>query len=161
MKHYIKTLAFVFVLTTTGVLAQNQSTDKPLKVKIKEGKDMVVIIDGKTYDSEILELIDVNKIESVSVLKDEKSKEKYKTKTGVIIIATKGKVKVKVTEKDKKTEIPSSKEPLILVNGKKISREEMSKIDPNDIKSIEVLKGEKAVKQYNAPDGVIIIKLKK
>jgi len=53
-------------------------------------------------------------------------------------------------------------DPLVIIDGKAISIEEMHKINPETIESIEVLKGEYATNLYGekAADGVIIIKSK-
>ena len=53
--------------------------------------------------------------------------------------------------------------PLIIVEGKKISKEDMDKLDPSTIESMSVLKGESALKAHGqeGENGVIEIKLKK
>ncbi len=55
------------------------------------------------------------------------------------------------------------KEPLIIINGKKISKNEMKKLDSKKIKNINVLKGENAINKYGkkAKNGVIEITTKK
>jgi hypothetical protein len=40
------------------------------------------------------------------------------------------------------------REPIYILNGKVISKDEMNKINPNTIESINVLKGEKAIAKY-------------
>ena len=52
--------------------------------------------------------------------------------------------------------------PAFYVNGEKVTEFEMKAISPNDIESINVLKGENAIKKYpeDGKDGVIEIKLK-
>ncbi len=69
------------------------------------------------------------------------------------------------TKKDgekKKTTIISSnddKDPLIILDGKEITKKEMEDLDADTIKSIDVLKGAKAIKKYGkkAKDGVVVI----
>lgn len=53
-------------------------------------------------------------------------------------------------------------EPLIIIDGKESSRAEMEKISPDDIESIEVLKGQTAVEKYGekAGNGVVIINMR-
>ncbi|MFH7005434.1 TonB-dependent receptor plug domain-containing protein [Flavobacterium bizetiae] len=53
-------------------------------------------------------------------------------------------------------------EPLYILNGTLISANKFSKVNPNDIESIKVLKGIEATSIYgsNAMNGVIIITLK-
>jgi hypothetical protein len=70
-----------------------------------------------------------------------------------------------ITNKGK--QIPESKKPVYVVDGKVMSEAQFNKtISPNDIKSIDVLKGEKAgklVEKYGkkAENGVLLIELKK
>jgi len=52
-----------------------------------------------------------------------------------------------------------SKDPLIFIDGKKSTKEEMENLGSDVIKNIEVLKGDKVIKEYGkkAKDGVILI----
>lgn len=62
--------------------------------------------------------------------------------------------------KNTNPEIPKALENvLIIFDGKEISKEEMQKIKPENIKSMQVLKGENAIEKYGdkGKDGVIII----
>jgi TonB-dependent SusC/RagA subfamily outer membrane receptor len=56
----------------------------------------------------------------------------------------------------------SGEEPLIFIDGKKASKKKMDKLDPDQIESINVLKGDKALEKYGkkAADGVIEITTK-
>ena len=53
--------------------------------------------------------------------------------------------------------------PLMIVDGKEMTEGSMEDIDPEDIATIDVLKGDKAVEKYGekAKNGVVIIKTKK
>ena len=53
-------------------------------------------------------------------------------------------------------------DPVYIVNGSKINKEEFGKISPNSIKKVDVLKGESATSMYGADavNGAIIITLK-
>ncbi len=53
-------------------------------------------------------------------------------------------------------------EPAFFLDKKQISKEEMNAINPNDIESINVFKGEQAIKQFGPEfaTGVVVIKLK-
>ncbi len=57
---------------------------------------------------------------------------------------------------------PAMKNPLIFVNGKKITKDEMNKIPGESIEKVEVLKEESAIEKYGseANDGVVLITLK-
>ncbi|MEY3208614.1 MAG: hypothetical protein RL064_645 [Bacteroidota bacterium] len=70
----------------------------------------------------------------------------------------------KIVKKDSGEQASSKmdmNQALIMVDGKKVSEEQMKKINPNDIVSVNVLKGEKAV-TYGAAgsNGVILIQTK-
>ncbi len=56
-----------------------------------------------------------------------------------------------------------SKDALYIVDGKEISYEQMNAINPNEIKKMNVLKGDKAIAEYGdkGKNGVIIIETKK
>jgi hypothetical protein len=58
--------------------------------------------------------------------------------------------------------LPVNDNVLIYVNGKKTSKSDLEKIKPDDIESINVLKGQSAIKTYGdgAKEGVIEVKLK-
>ena len=53
---------------------------------------------------------------------------------------------------------PSGKAPKYIVDGVEVK--DISSIDPKMVQSATVLKGEKAIELYNAPDGVIVITTK-
>jgi|LGVF01.1.fsa_nt_gb hypothetical protein len=57
----------------------------------------------------------------------------------------------------------STKIPLYILDGKVINKESMDSINPNDIESMQVFKGDEAIKRYgdSAKNGVIVISLKK
>lgn len=56
----------------------------------------------------------------------------------------------------------SDNDPVLIVDGKRYENSSVLKdIDPKQIKSITVLKDEAAMKTYDAPNGVIIVDLKK
>ena len=63
---------------------------------------------------------------------------------------------------DNNTAIPKVK-PLIFVDGVKMTEKEMKAISPNDIESVNVLKGDQAIKKYaeDGKVGVIEIKLRR
>ena len=50
--------------------------------------------------------------------------------------------------------------PDVYIDGKKYEYSIIDLLDTDKIESIDVLKGEKALKEYNAPNGVILIKTK-
>ena len=65
--------------------------------------------------------------------------------------------------KSKVTFLDEGKDPLIFIDGKKASQKKMDKLNPDQIESIHVWKGDKAMEKYGkkAQDGVIEITTKK
>jgi ribosomal protein S8 len=145
----------------SSILAQetNEAVKKKLKVTIKENDNPDVYIDGIKYNHAIIDLLDKEKIASISVLKDEKALERYNAPNGVILIETKAKKEdqVKIRFKDGNN---NEAQPLIIIDGKKVAKGDLEKLNPEDIGSIDVYKGENAIKKYNAPNGVVIITTK-
>ena len=136
---------------------KNNSLTEKLHVKLKDGAQPDIYVDGKKFDFS-LDLIDTEMIASVFVLKGEKAIKKYNASNGVIVVTTK-----KKHESDKangKTNF-NGKTPVIIINGNVSNKETLDKLSPDDIEKIEVFKDEKAVKKYKAPNGAIIITTKK
>ncbi len=172
----------LIAITTISGMAQEviNKADKTKKgkstfVEIKEDSKPLIIIDGKEYDTSILDIIDKDKIESVAVYKGERARELYDT-TSVIIISMKKTLKITIEEADDtkkenstiktrnrvKVDISSDENsPLIVIDGVVVSKEELDNISPDSIESIEVLKDEKSMKKYKTENGVILIKMKK
>ena len=163
-------------LITAMTLAQEAKTevdpkDKTQKtvIEVKEGENPDIYIDGKKYDRHILDLLDPERIESVSVIKGEKAKEEYDAEA-VILVKTKIKTDLKPQEynlganDNKGVYIRSyvgSASPVIVIDGKIEDQETLAIIDPDRIQSISVLKDEEALKKYGTRSGVILITLKK
>ncbi len=154
MKHLILSLCIVLSSIT---LIQVQNSTNNLNVAVKNNAKPDIYVDGKKFDFP-MELIDKDKIESVSIMKDKELLKKYNAKNGVILISTKkdNNSKTNFTYK-----LNKSKKPIVIINGKKSTQMELQKLDPNDIESINVLKGEQGKLLYNSPSGAIIVKLKK
>ncbi len=95
-----------------------------------------------------------DRIKSISVLKNESATVLYgeKGKNGAVIIALYGQLKPEEMQEDK---------PLVLVNGFASSKN-INDINPEDIESINVLKGVNAISEYGnlAKNGAIEITLK-
>ncbi len=140
----------------TKVIAQSPAT-KPL-----------VVVDGKKTDKPV-ESLNPDKIQSVNVIKDKKmAVEKYgnEAANGVIEVTLKDTLAGSSLPKSEK-EIAvvgyasknDMKNSLVIVNGNKVSYNEIGKYEPN---TLTVLKGEDAVKLYGEEgrNGVIIISTK-
>lgn len=131
-------------------------------VKLKEGANPMIYVDGKKFDFSI-ELIDQTQIASVMVVKGEEALKKYKAPNGVILIQTKKASKNYFSDKTitEDNKIGGKNGPMVIVDGKVKDERYIKQLTPSDIKSMEILKGEKALKRYNAPNGVILITTKK
>jgi len=137
------------------------------------GKDKaLIIIDGKKTDIDV-NLLNPDKIESLSVLKGDNAVAKYgkEGKHGVIIIVTKSTptktvveghntpTKIVIEEHDKLLTGPDA--PLVVIDGK-ISKKGIDDISPDQISSVTVLKDEHATAKYGeaGKNGVIEITTK-
>ncbi|MGH2648927.1 MAG: energy transducer TonB, partial [Ginsengibacter sp.] len=113
--------------------------------------DALYIENGKIISNADAKKIDPHSISDINVLKGDAAIKKYgdKAKNGAVEITIK-----------KHTDIPSN--VLIIIDGKQSSKDEMSKINPTNIKSVNVLKDEIATKKYGdkGKDGVIEINTK-
>jgi hypothetical protein len=127
-------------------------------------KAPLYIVDGKETDAATMKDFDQKLITTVDVMKGQKAIDTYgdKAKNGVVKIST---TKSGKSEQEKKVVIKNTNpgKPLIYVDGKQITQEEMNLLKPNDIESVNVLKGETATKKYGnkGSDGVIEILMKK
>lgn len=125
------------------------------------------ILNGKEVEADIIKSLDKNTITTVDVFKGDMATEKYgvKAKNGVVKINTGSVDADNRVEKPTKVVIKSGTKssPIFYLDGKEITTEEMNNIKPNDIESINVLKGGNATKKYGekAKDGVVEITLKK
>ncbi len=103
------------------------------------------IIDGKESNAKALKKLNPDNIASINVTKGKKAAEKYdeKGKNGVIEITTKD-------------------EPLYIIDGKESNAKALEKLKPNNIASINVIKGKKATEKYDekGKNGVIEITTK-
>lgn len=163
MKKIILTACAMF-LSISLIQAQESKSSKKenLHIELKDSAKPDIYVDGKKFDFP-MDLLDINKIESVNVLKGDKALKEYNTKNGVVLIVTKKNMvemdKSKIKVKGYATK--EGKAPIIIIDGKKSNQEILKKLSPDDIESIEVLKNEQAMKKYNTSNGVIIVTTKK
>ncbi|WP_200979043.1 M56 family metallopeptidase [Echinicola sp. 20G] len=168
------------VVVGYGAQAKKSPTDGA-SVSGKNAKDLsqaLYFINGEEYDKEIISKISPVDIESINVLKDEKAIDKYdkKGENGVVEITLKEGVTLpkqnpkgssSVEEEAPKVEITGKlavdQKPLYVVDGVIQADQEIKKIDPKNIASIEVIKNGDAINLYGkkAKDGVILITTKK
>ncbi|WP_293941064.1 MULTISPECIES: M56 family metallopeptidase [unclassified Sphingobacterium] len=152
-------------------------------LKIRGASDPIdnplFVLDGEVIDKKELDAIAPEQIESISVLKDKSATAVYgdKGKNGVVLVTTKmgnntGKLQGKVTglfvrqDSVGKAKTAVAKYPaniLYVVDGKRISSEDMKNMDPNNIESIHVIKDGPARTKYGeeGENGVIEVITKK
>ncbi len=140
------------------VIINGDDSDAKVKILSTGVKDPLFILDGKEITKDELKSINQNKIHSIYVLKDEQALKKYgnKGKEGVVVLRLK--------DKDTPNYITKIKgSALYIVDGKEITSKEMKDINLESIKSVDVLKGKSATKEYGdkGKNGVVIITLKK
>ncbi|MEO6837026.1 MAG: energy transducer TonB [Ginsengibacter sp.] len=157
--------------------------------KITIPENSLIVDNGKEISNKEMKNISPNNILSINILKGGNAIKKYgeKGKDGVLEITTKNDEDITVTadtiyigghstskrisDNEKftgnvkftgkafyiKSRIPDG--TLIFVDGKEISNDEMKNINPDNIQSMSILKGESAIKKYGnkAKDGVIEI----
>jgi len=139
--------------------SRNQIIKKTdLNIKIQDTTPPLYVINGKKQSADFdMSSVSNDNIESISVLKNESAIKRYGEagKNGVIMIQLKPNSSFKA--------VPI-KNPLIFVDDKQMPTDfDYNTIDPNTIKSMDVLKDKSATKKYgeDAKDGVIKIYTKK
>ena len=150
---------------------EKKQIDKTINFKLKEAgftTDSVskpkIYIDGKLFEFDV-ELINEDKIKSIMVIKGERAKKEYNSPQGVVLIETKVKtdtIKSESNLKDKTEKNKLKSDPLFIVDGKTVDSEMLSKLSPDKIESISVLKDSTAIAIYGSRgrNGVIIVKTK-
>ncbi len=130
----------------------------PMTLSAQNTTDALVLINGKVSNVE-LSSIEPNTIESVTVIKDQAAIDIYgeAAKNGVILVITKDFVKP-VRYDSVKYQVPK---PLIFVDGETYNSD-LKSINPDEIKSISVLKDLSATKVFGVAgnNGVILITTK-
>lgn len=143
----------------------NQQQQIKIKIKEKGENKPDVIIDGKKYDYAIFDLLDFSKVELVEILKEEQALKEYNSPNGAIVVHIKKKDKSEVAENIEPEVVGYAQNnckttALIIIDGEKSDKETLSKLKPEDIKSVVVYTDEDAISKYNSPSGAIIVKTK-
>lgn len=141
-------------------VADKDSTKTTVRVTVQDFKNSDVqplyILDGKVISSEELKNVNPLEIESMNVYKDEKAIQLCgeKGKNGVIDITTK-KMKKELDEKAEKA--------IYIIDGVNSDKKVADNLNPENIITVDVLKGDNAVKLYGdrAKNGVVIINTKR
>jgi hypothetical protein len=165
MKKLVVTL-IVMLFTISSIQAQKEEDKKEVKddlfIQLKEGAKPIIYVDGRIFDFP-MELIDQSKIATVFVVKGADAVTKYKAPDGVILITTKSFDTLKFSKDSmtKNYKIGNKNDPKIIVDGKVVDKTTLDNLKSHLIEKMQVIKGDEALKNYNAPNGVIIITLKK
>ena len=158
-----QTLPIRFAFTKTSDKPENSNS-----IFLKNGsynsslKDVILLVNGQEVSPEIFRAIDPQRIQSVTVLKDQASLAKYttdKSKTGII------QVKLKKEEQASDINIPTirfdsqTSKALVIIDGKAADATAVQTLSPSQIKSIKVLKGQQAVDLFGeaAKNGTICV----
>ncbi len=155
-------LTLLFVSSLTYAQKKNITEQKKdLSIALKKGFKPDVYIDGTKYSAEIIDLLDSEKIQSISVVKGEKAKQEYNAPNGVLLI-TSIKNSTETTKEDSDANINGiDGDPLVFIDGIQTSHQELSKLDPTCIDRIDVLKEKAAMEKYGSKNGVILVYTKK
>ncbi len=180
MKKKLLTLGFLSLLIL-GIHAQENTgflkiTEKGKNafVKLKDGVNPDVYIDGKKYDSSILDLLDTEKIDAITVYKGKPAIEKFKVENVIVITTKKKKAEEEehsnnenITVKSDRIYVASDVQikgneeyPVIVIDGAISNKEDLRIISPDDIEAIQILKDEESKKKYNTETGVILVTTK-
>ncbi len=180
----MKTLIITFcilILSMELLLAQDTITfNKPKEkdaqkvssiiVQLKEGSPITVYIDSMKGSSEGIDLLNFDKINSISVIKGEEVLKKYNTPT-VIFITSKKEENLKIGKSEQgsitisriNTGNNSHKagDPVIVIDEKVVKGQSLKEISPDDIDQIRIRKDQKTMDKYNTKVGVIFVTTKK
>ncbi|HJE47887.1 M56 family metallopeptidase [Phocaeicola coprophilus] len=158
-----QTLPIRFAFTKTPDKPENSNS-----IFLKNGsynsslKDVILLVNEQEVSPEIFRAIDPQRIQSVTVLKDQASLAKYttdKSKTGII------QVKLKKEDQASDINIPTirfdsqTSKSLVIIDGKAADATAVQALSPSQIKSIKVLKGQQAVDLFGeaAKNGAICV----
>ena len=158
-----QTLPIKFAFTKTSDKPENSNS-----IFLKNGsynsslKDVILLVNEQEVSPEIFRAIDPQRIQSVTVLKDQASLAKYttdKSKTGII------QVKLKKEDEASGINIPTirfdsqTSKSLVIIDGKAADATAVQALSPSQIKSIKVLKGQQAVDLFGeaAKNGAICV----
>ncbi|MVZ67592.1 hypothetical protein GQF61_17230 [Sphingobacterium sp. DK4209] len=148
----------------------NKKTSEQLILNNGQTKNIAYVKNGELVNSNVLKELSPDKIASVEVLKGENAKSKYGDKyDGVIIITTKDSpLADNIQHKEHDVIISAKKEGtlpkdvLYFIDEKEVTWEQVSKLKPEEIKSMNVFKAGKATEKFGerGKNGVIKIETK-
>ena len=158
-----QTLPIRFAFTKTSDKPENSNSIFLINGNYNPSlKDVILLVNGQEVSPEIFRAIDPQRIQSVTVLKDQAALAKYttdKSKTGII------QVKLKKEDQASDINIPTirfdsqTSKSLVIIDGKAADATAVQALSPSQIKSIKVLKGQQAVDLFGeaAKNGAICV----
>ncbi|MFI0427935.1 M56 family metallopeptidase [Mariniflexile sp. HMF6888] len=160
-------------------------TESKSKVKIvtSADKEPLFIVDGKEITKEEFQALDQNDIGTITLLTDTSATKTYgdRGKNGVFILTTKKEYKIEMNNGSVVNKATSMKEgnltsydgsailkvkdegTLVFIDGKEKTLKEAERLSPENIETMNVLKGKEVIKKFGekAKNGVIEITTKK
>lgn len=148
--------------TVSGVSIVSKSEEVPMD----DSKNApLYLLDSKEINAAEMKELDANAIKAIKVLKGENAMNKYgeKGKNGAVEIETKTKDEQSISKEKIIIKTINKKGPIFYVDGKETTNEDFNKVVSDKIESINVMKGENAIKKYGekGKDGVVEILMKK
>ncbi|WP_299521395.1 M56 family metallopeptidase [Winogradskyella sp.] len=153
------------VVRNNGKKGKVKTVKRLKNVEVISGDDDVIEVIVEDVDNDNIETIVIDSLEDVNVKADIIIEEKGKnvwvsdddeTKSTIIIGDEDGDNNIYISGLN-------GENPLYIVDGKEVSKEKFTKLNPKKIESVTVLKDESAIKKYGdkGKNGVIIVKTKK
>ena len=145
-------LKYLYVLPLAAIavtaFARPEISEKVEEISAVKVNDLAEIVEKKSEENVVKELVDTTKNKVVVV--------GYRTEKKESVL-TSGKKKVAISVQG----ISGEGKPLVIINGKESEREVVNALNPERIESVSVIGPEKAIKIYGekAKDGVMDIKL--
>lgn len=160
----MKTRILLMCLLAIGLQSYAQQvtiSKKAASFQVKGADSTVLILlNGDKITEANMQALATDKIESLSVLKDATATATYGAagKNGVILIKTKGTNELNKVNAFKLNN-PSGNSPLYVLDGVKMDKTAVEAISPDDISSINILKGSRGIVIYGAEavNGVVEI----
>jgi bla regulator protein BlaR1 len=150
-------------------IPSKEENKKEIEIEIIESaNEYIYWLDGKQIETSEVANISAEKIKTITVYTTQEAKEKLNInsngkKVMEFSIYKEGEINTTSSKELIKHQISlQNKNSLIILNGKEITRRQLSELNPDQIKSIFTLKGEKAIEKFGerAEDGAIVISTK-
>lgn len=148
-------------VTKQAQVAEPVSQADAQPVAVPGDKHPIVFIDGKEVKYGQFEQLKNEQIESMTVLKDEKSTAAYgeKGKNGVILVS------LKKNQDNTADDVVNNPLSLVFIDGDEVSHEMLAKLNPEQIESVVVLQknNKELLAKYGerGKNGVVLVTLKK